>query len=347
MIARPLTIVGSGMVTGVGLNAMSSCAAVRCAMDNFQETRFMGSNGDWIIGSSVPLGQSCHGIAKLSDMLVHVIKECISTNSQFVLDQVPLLLCVAEKDRPGRLQDLNTKLLLDAQDKLGVCFHRLSAIIDQGRVSIAVALKYAQQLLYEEKCPAVMIAGVDSLLVGESLRNYGEKERILNKQNSNGFIPGEAAAAILVQASEMNQEPQLLCRGIGYGNEKSTIDSEDIPSRADGLVQAMRGALSEAGCDMGATDFRICDVSGELYSFKEAATALLRVLRQRKVFYDLWHPADCIGEVGAAIGPVMLGVLLHAMREGYSPGNNVMAHVGNDDGRRAAMILSYETAGGR
>lgn len=346
MTGQPLAIVGSGMVTGVGLTAPASCAAIRCAIDNFQETRFMDTGGEWIIGSSVSLEQPWRGVTKLVKMLTSVVKECIAGAPNLDLNQVPILLCLSEENCPGRFDDLNKLVYVETQKELGDRFHEKSAIIDQGRVSVAVALKHARQLIYEQKLPGVIIAGVDSLLVSSSLRSFEERERLLTKENSNGFIPGEAAAAVLVQAPANSADPQLFCMGIGYGTEKSTVDAEDIPLRADGMAQAIRSALSEAGCDMGATDFRITDVSGEQYAFKETALALLRVLRQRKVFYDLWHPADCIGEVGAAIGPVMLGVLLAAMRKGYSPGNNVLAHLGNDEGKRAAMLLTYQSVGG-
>ena len=346
MTNQPLAIVGSGMVTGVGLSASASCAAIRCAIDDFQETRFMDAGGEWIIGSSVPLEQPWRGIAKLSKMLVSVLKECIACDTKISLEQVPILLCLAEEGRPGRFDDLNNQVYIEAQKELGLRFHEKSAIIDQGRVGVAVALNHARKLIYEENLPQVIIAGVDSLLVGPGLRSYEESERLMTSVNSNGFIPGEAASAVLVQAPGKSSEPQLFCLGIGYGTEKSTVDAEDIPLRADGMAQAIRNALSEAGCDMGATDFRITDVSGEQYAFKEAALALLRVLRQRKEFYDIWHPADCIGEVGAAIGPVILSVLLAAMRKGYSPGNNVLAHFGSDEGKRAAMLLTYQPVGG-
>jgi 3-oxoacyl-[acyl-carrier-protein] synthase-1 len=111
--------------------------------------------------------------------------------------------------------------------------------------------------------------------------------------------------------------------------------------RADGLVQAIRMALDEAGYELGATDFRITDISGEQYSFKEASIALTRVLRQRKEEYDIWHPADCIGEIGAAIGPSILCVLYMAMQKAYSPGNTALVHLSNEDGKRAAMIFEY------
>ena len=51
MSARPVAILGCGMMTGVGLTAEASCAAIRARLDNFRETRFIASGGDWIIGA--------------------------------------------------------------------------------------------------------------------------------------------------------------------------------------------------------------------------------------------------------------------------------------------------------
>lgn len=346
MTSQPLSIVASGMVTGVGLSAPASCAAIRCAIDDFQETRFMDSGGEWILGSSVPLEQPWRGISKLTKMLAIALQECATSDAKLTLEQVPILLCLAEADRPGRFADLGNQVFIETQKELGISFHEKSAIIEQGRISVAIALNHARKLIYEENFPQVIIAGSDSLLVGPGLRSFEESERVMTSVNSNGFIPGEAAAAVLVQAPGKSSNAQLICLGIGYGNELSTVYAEDIPLRGDGMAQAIRSALSEAGCDMGATDFRITDISGEQYAFKEAALALLRILRQRKVFYDIWHPADCVGEVGAAIGPIILSVLLAAMHKGYSPGKNVLAHFGNDEGKRAAMVLTYQTVGG-
>jgi len=88
----------------------------------------------------------------------------------------------------------------------------------------------------------------------------------------------------------------LICRGLGFGVEQATEDSEQ-PLRADGLVKAIRDALADAECMLGDLDFRTTDSSGSQYRFKEASLALSRVLRTRKEEFDLWHPADCVGEV--------------------------------------------------
>ena len=81
------------------------------------------------------------------------------------------------------------------------------------------------------------------------------------------------------------------------------------------MVQAFRAALEDAGCTLGDLDFRITDVSGEQYMFKEAALAMTRLLRKRKEEFDIWHPADCIGETGAAIGPVIFNVVMTATQK--------------------------------
>ncbi|XQC89195.1 TIGR02270 family protein [Pseudomonas aeruginosa] len=47
-MSQALSIVASGMVSAVGLSAPASCAAIRCALDNFQETRFIDQGGEWL-----------------------------------------------------------------------------------------------------------------------------------------------------------------------------------------------------------------------------------------------------------------------------------------------------------
>ena len=340
-MSAPVAILGRGMVTGVGLTAEASCAAIRCAIDNFQETRFIAQGGEWIIGSEVPLDKPWRGIPKLARLLAGPLRECLDQVPDMAPESIPVLLCVAEEDRPGRLEGLGNPLFFEACKLLGVRFHDNSRVIAQGRVGGAVGLHHASRLIHEEGFPRVIVAGVDSYLIAETLRAYDERERLLTPDNSNGFIPGEAGAALLVGPPDASSE--MVCRGFGFAVEKATIDSEE-PLRADGMVAALQQALAGAGLTMAQIGYRIADISGEQYAFKEADVAVSRILRDRHEFQDLWHPADCIGEVGAAAVPGMLAVALTAARKGYAAGDPVLAHSGNDDGRRAALVL---TAGGQ
>lgn len=338
-----LSIIGSGMVSAVGLSAPASCAAIRCAIDNFQETRFIDRAGEWLMAASVPLEQPWRGRTKLIKMAARAIAEALHSTPGLAPEQTPLLLGLAEGERPGRLKDLDRTLLHAIEDELGLRFHPASSIIVHGRVSAAVALLEARKLLYQGGHRHVLVAGVDSFLSAATLTAFEQRERLLTSQNSNGFIPGEGAAAVVLAAPVASEQPQLLCIGLGFGMEKATVEAEDLPLRADGLTQAVRAALGEAGCGLEQMDYRLTDISGEQYYFKEASLALSRNLRVRKEFFHLWHPADCIGEVGAAIGPAMLAVALAASRKGYGEGPKIFCHLGNDAGQRAVALLSYQT----
>ena len=338
-MTTPLAITGSGMVTGVGLSSAATCAAIRCSIDNFQETRFMDDGGEWILGSSVELEQPWRGETKLIKMAAAAIRECLDQNPKIKPKDTPLLLCLSEPERVGRVIQDDNQFFDKLQKELDIEFHQKSRVIAMGHVAIGIALKRSRELIEKYKTEHILIAATDSYLVASNLMDYQEKERLLTSNNSNGFIPGEAGAAIVIEPVSLGSG--LICKGIGFGLERAHIDSEES-FRADGLTAAIKESLKDANCEMGDLDFRMSDVAGEQYHFKEATLALGRTLRKRKPEFDIWHPADCVGEVGSAISLIMIIVFKSANEKSYSEGKNVVAHVGNDDGKRAALIMQWK-----
>jgi 3-oxoacyl-[acyl-carrier-protein] synthase-1 len=339
MPGRSLAIVNVGLVTSVGLSAPAACAAIRAAITNHTETRFVHA-GDWLFAAQVPLEQPSRGRLKLAQMAQLAIRECLGDVEPGTL---PLVLCVAEGERPGRLDGLDLYLFAEIERELGITFHPgMSAIVAQGRIGVAIALAHARRLIYEAGASQVLVAATDSLVSGPTLAGFDAAGRLLTTRNSNGFIPGEAAGAVLL-ARDPGRAPRLVCEGMGFAQEAATIGGEQ-PLRADGLTHAIKLALADAGCELHDLDFRISDISGEQYYFKEAALAESRVMRKRKEHFDIWHPADCVGETGAASGVIALAVALNACRKGYAIGPNILFHSGNDAGRRAAAVLRYEGA---
>jgi len=338
-----VSIVATGMVTGVGLDAPSSCAAIRCAIDRFQETRFRDRNGEWIIGSEVPLSPPSRGREKILRLAAAAIAECVAAVPDVAAREIPLVLCVAEQTRAGRFEGLDQSLLGEIGQQLKMAVHGRSAVIVKGRVGGVEAIARASEMI-RVGAPYSIVAGVDTFLVAPTLAFYEKKNRLLTSKNSNGFIPGEAAGALLIGPAGGGESVELRCLGIGFGQEKATIESEE-PVRADGLVAALRAAMGDAGCGFEDVDYRLTDSNGEQYAFKEASLALARTVRVPKADFDIWHPADCIGEVGAATVPCALAVADAAARKLYAPGPGVLAHFGNDSGERAAMVLRYSDHG--
>src|SRR5215813_12212697 len=110
MSGSPLSILNVGLVTSVGLSAEASCAAIRAAITNHTETAFLDSAGERIVGAQVPLEQPWRGVAKLVKMLALAIEECLAPLAGVERLNVPLLLCLAESERPGRLDGIDEEV---------------------------------------------------------------------------------------------------------------------------------------------------------------------------------------------------------------------------------------------
>ncbi len=335
----PLAITATGMVTGVGLDSDSSCAAIRSGISNFTDLDCHDQTGEVIVGCPTPLSGEIND--RLRAMAVSVIQECRQKYSDLKPDSTAIMLCLAEQSRVGRVPDKEEEFFEQVQHDLGYRFHEKSRVIAQGKVSLAVALHRAREYLTNHLVTHVMIVGVDTLLSNETLKYLEDKQRLKTITNSDGLIPGEAAAAIVVEPAARVDEPYIQCSGLGFAEEIAHIDS-NLPIKADGLVNAIQQSLKDASIEDKDLDFRISDLSGEQYYFKEASLAVLRVVQCQKQDFDIWHPADCIGEVGAAMGPVMLIVIKKALEKDYAKGHTVLAHLSADDGKRAAIILNLK-----
>jgi 3-oxoacyl-[acyl-carrier-protein] synthase I len=333
-----LAVCGTGLVTAVGASVPASWAAMRAKLTNPSETRFADSGGEWIMAHQVVLEQAWRGREKLARMAMQAIDEALEHIPRDEWADIPLLLCVAEPTRPGRTEGLEDRLLAEIQAGLDVRFHAASATVAHGRVGVAVALSRVRELISHGQARRVLVVAVDSLACWPTLRHYERESRLLTSANSNGFMPGEGAGALLV--GDPGERDALVVTGIGFGIESAHVYSDE-PLRADGLSLALKSALSDAGILLSDVDFRITDLSGEQYYFKEATLALSRTLRQRKEAFDIWHPAESIGECGAVAGACVLIMAHSACRGSHAKGSTVLAHFSSDDGPRAAVICRW------
>jgi 3-oxoacyl-[acyl-carrier-protein] synthase-1 len=302
----------------------------------------MEQSGEWLMGCEVPSSKPWRGAAKLIHMAAEAIRECLESHVDIDVGATALLLCVSEPERPGRPIEDDADFLADLQRELGLRFHRDSRVVARGHVSTAVAIQHARQLLGSAgEVRQVLVAATDTLLIAQTLAYYEAQHRLLTSTNSDGFIAGEAAAAFVLEPLARRRGAGLICQGVGFGVEKAHIASDE-PLRADGLTAAIRESLQDAGCGEQVLKFKIVDVSGAQYHFKEASLAFSRLDRTKRTEFDVWHPADCVGEVGAAIGAVMIGVLKTAFEKGYAKGSHVLMHMGDDDGKRASLVFSWQ-----
>lgn len=353
MLAQsPLTLVSSGVVCSVGLSTPAACAAIRASLDNFKETYFVDELGLPIVGAAVPsdlLGLTEHaegwvmgGENKLSRMFAIAATECLHGAGIVDTAQTALLLLGPEDTRPGFSRDSLQRRFMNCENALGHKFHAASRTIHTGRPGLVDALACANELLASRTVHSVLIAGIDSLLNTSDINDGLANKRLLTDENSDGFIPGEAAVCVLVTGETYSrtppQLPVLTIAGLGTAQEpESWISGKANVGR--GLAQAIRQALMQASIAAHSINNRLSDCSGESFFFDEAAYAWGRVLRAPSPpGHKHRLVASSVGEIGAAAGPLMLALSLEAARKGWSAGRNSLLHLSSSGSLRTALV---------
>lgn len=338
----PLGIQAVGLVTSVGVNAAASCAAVRARLSRFEEIPFHDEEGNPIIGApaSEAAGKYC-GFARLQHMLIHALRECITSyqertgQSQKVL---VFLIAIDERKRLDYAEDLPRWLLTKIQEEFGALVSPASLVFPEGETGFFSALAHARMLLNTGQAEDCIVGAVDSLIDAPALQWLEERDRLKTEGNCDGVIPGEAAAAVWVTRIERDTKPLAKISGLGFGEELS-FQQEGSPNVALGLAKALREALKDGGVPLERIDFRVGGMTGERSGFMEASTAVARIQRVHKDDFELWVPAEKLGDVGAALPAAMLVITVVGMLKKYAPGTRALLFVMPASSRRAACVV--------
>jgi 3-oxoacyl-[acyl-carrier-protein] synthase-1 len=351
-----LSVYGFGMVTALGFNGPASCAALRAGVVGLEDEQLFWdyTAGEHFTAARPKLPQWWQGRGLLAHLVAPAINECVAKastlrNTELALKAIPFFLTVAPPQRPGRWPDLDARLMDDVRCRLRQEVSPLSRLVPHGRTGLVYALAEARKAL-EDGHEFCIVAGVESFLQQRILNHYVGERRAYCGANSNGFRPGEASSALLIALRNRYRAPELKILGIGLAQDPSGAGgTAQYPVTGDGLTTATKQALSQAGRQFAAIDLRLSDANGEHFKFKEVVFANNRLFRPRPAgmrprrfgVLEHWHPIEGIGEVGAAIMPALLGCAFDAGTNDELEGPLVLAHAGEDNGERAAVIAEF------
>jgi 3-oxoacyl-[acyl-carrier-protein] synthase I len=336
--AVPLLVRSAGLCCAVGYQLPAASTAIRAGLDHFQQGQFKTQRGDKLVIARLPENKLWGG-PRMARWLQGVVRDCLRGQSDLQTNRVAVLWLAPASTRTGLDEAAYDEIYANAIRALGHTFHASSGVMPLGRAGLAAALQHTVYLLRNDKLQAVLLAGVDSLLDPATLNDLLHQERLIVPGNSDGFIPGEAAAAVLLQlAAPTDNGLQLI--GYAHAQEAGRVDGS-VPSRAQGLTTAMRQALTGAECDYTDLQFRCSDQNGESFYSREATHAITRVAPVGGDQLHLLTVADCIGEVGAAMGPAMLAHLNYQMPHTLGPGRCGLLHLAGDDGARCAVVVRH------
>jgi 3-oxoacyl-[acyl-carrier-protein] synthase-1 len=135
----------------------------------------------------------------------------------------------------------------------------------------------------------------------------------------------------------MGMTPCARVLAVGLGQEPGHLSSAK-PYRGEGLAQAF-ASLFQALPQKQRVRTVYAGLNGESLWAKELGVARIRNDEHFEEPVQVEHPADSFGDVGAALGPVMIGLAAQALVGGDRPGP-ALIYCGSDGEERIAVLIA-------
>jgi 3-oxoacyl-[acyl-carrier-protein] synthase-1 len=364
-----VTVVSAvGACTPVGLHAEATCAALRVGIANMTEIYTHAVRGElmdrepmvggrvpteWLLGEPVAEAWPGHerfglrppapatglvepGIERVLELCRVALEEVRASAAlgEVAPDRYRVYLALGEDEPAGTV-------LEELRGVLGGRAERF--VIDcGGRAAGLALLMRALGDLEAHRCEGVLLGGVDSLIRQPVARRLDQARRLKSFTEPQGLIPGVAAAFVYLESAAQARRRGRTCHARVSAcavAEEPTV-AVDAPNLAVGLTRALRAARQRVGLD--AMPFVVCDLNGERPRALEWTLAATRVLGDLAGDLDVWHPADCIGDAGAAAAVLDLLWAAVAFARGYAPRERALVWGASDGSLRAAAILEAQ-----
>jgi len=348
-MSTKLTLLGFGAVTAVGLTAAQTCAAIRAAITGFGDSAFSHYTPAPIplIAAQVPLDpppEEDETFDRLVRLAAAAIRGCLD-DSGVDPRQTALLLNWREAFREDSdLEGKDPALFAAIEETLRLKFHNASRVMRQGKAGGFRGFQEGGALLTAGVVSACLTGGVDSFFNTDDLIRFDSVYRIKREGVPRGFIPGEGAAFVAVAAPESvwhrsgRARGQILGVGLATEDPSVTVLSDGHPT-GKALQRAFEATIRDAAIEESRIDFRVSDQNGETYHHLESSFALSRFYRTHREECPNWLPAASVGEIGAAVGPLLVMMAAIAMEKGYAPGALAMCEASSDEGLRAGCLV--------
>jgi 3-oxoacyl-[acyl-carrier-protein] synthase-1 len=339
MSEKVVAVTGVGMVSPVGLTALQTCAAIRAGLPAFHELEdVLDSTGHPIVAATLPYAGGGQLPPALADRALEAAMEALEQVDVNTSDELVVAIVAAEPERPGQPLELG-RLTSGLEAELGRTFRRLRIhAYPRGHAGAALALRDLSETLTTSAAAVGLVVGADSLLSAETLVYLERDGRLKSPRRPRGVIPGEAAVALVIESLESLERRRRrgYCRlaGIGAAIEPVPV-SHDAPCLAEGLTSAVQSALANAGWHEKDVAHVYSDLNGEEYKAHEWMLVRCRALEDPTVT----HPADGIGDVGAAALPLLIGVGAVAFSRRHAEFDRALALASSDFGLRGVVAI--------
>jgi len=320
--SETLSLISTGMITANGGNTAMVAASVKAGITCINETHYYNKRNKAIRMAVIPdeglahLDEDLNPVQQFKQSHTYLLQvasqallECLQTYTPD--EAVPIFMSCPEIT-PGTTSKINADFIkhLQIQSKANIDLQN-SKLFYTGRAGGFQAIELAFKFLQETGREFVLVGGVDSYQhCLQQLSMLDNEDRLLVEDSLDGFIPGDAGGFLLLASNEAREKRTLKsCLTIGYpsSTQEAGHRYSETPYLGDGLASAFQQALTYAPNVQ--INSLYCSMNGESFGSKEFGVALTRNSKRLASDIDIKHPADCFGDIGAAFGPVLLGLL--------------------------------------
>lgn len=334
------------MITPVGANTLMTSAAIKAGRNGYCESSILGTrftplkiapvpvNDEALWSPDIPDGKPLYKQRRTRRMLglaAAALAEILPLCPDFPL---PLFLAGPESIPSVAIDGLFLSLLskaapahIDAQS---------SRLIATGRPGGLQAIELAFRYLSQTKASHVLVGGVDSLIDLLTLGVLSNEDRISSLGVGNGFTPGEGAAFLLL-STEKSSESLAAVRQPAITAESGHRYSKE-PYRGEGLASAFQQVLNNY--DGPPVDTIFSGMNGESFGAKEHGVAMIRNQQHFSPSLKLEHPADCFGDLGAAVGPILIGLAANNLRSKRTQSSAIVCCSADRETRSACAMTT-------
>jgi 3-oxoacyl-[acyl-carrier-protein] synthase-1 len=366
----PIVVTGQGMVSSLGLDAATSCAAARAGLrraqklDNLKFASLDGREVECAVGHQTPIiTHGFEGAARLAQLVAGALRD-LSTQGLIPSGRRGLYLSMPSPRRhltgAELIPDPEVKQLFlekvqeessalndhDWTDKvLSVAVRQAGQLKDiplrfvtyAGHTGFAEALAAAVEDLRQSDIDLALVGGVDSLVDERSLAWLRVTGRLKGEANPAGLEPGEGAVFLAVERRLQRRQAPMLSR------IDSIATAEEERPRLLGQQPTGR-ALS--GCIRSAAEasvilWLVSDHNGETSRSMEFGNALSRVANPQSQLLPALFPSAAFGDTGSASAGIAVCVAQGAFLRTYAPAKTgIIASVADGSHRSAFSITS-------
>ncbi len=236
----------------------------------------------------------------------------------------------------GEPERVAAEVLQHAQRRFRGCQIDVTA---RGGGGGGLALARAIRRLGERRADVCILGGVHCDYDAGRIARLLAEGRLYSDDNLDSLLPGESAAfVVLAPARHEGGLARIAGIGNGMAEAKSDNDEPSAPARsATACVRQATAALEQEGARAG---WLLSDVGLENWRMREQQTVLVRQHRVLGEPYRIDHPAQRIGDMGAAALPLCLTLACEGFLREHAPSPIALITAGSDSGERSAVVVT-------